>query len=93
MALLRIDLQDGFSADSVILRVNEREAFRRKSITTSILLGFAHSLAVDVPAGTATVEIELPSRELASTVSVNVTDAGYLGFSVVGGEITHQKSD
>jgi hypothetical protein len=93
MALLRIDLQDGFSADAVILRVNETEAFRRKSVTTSILLGYAHSLALDVPEGTATVELEMPTRELVSTVQVRITDAGYLEFSVVDGEIIHRTSD
>jgi hypothetical protein len=66
---------------------------RRKSVTTSGLLGYAHSIAVDVPQGAATVVLEMPGRDLAATVRLNVADAAYLEFSVVDGRILHHAAD
>jgi hypothetical protein len=88
-----LDLLFVLSADAVLLRVYVTEAFRGKWLNTIFLMGFAESVAVEVPVVTATVELEMPTRELVSTVQVRITDAGYLEFSVVDGEIIHRTSD
>ncbi len=82
IALLRIDLQDGFTEDLVIVRVNGTEMFRKESVTTKLLLGYADSFQAQIPEGSADVEIVVPSRDLSKSVSVQVSQQYYLGVSI-----------
>lgn len=87
IALLRIDLQDGFTEDLVIVRVNGTEMFRKESVTTKLLLGYADYLQAQIPEGSADVEIVVPSRGLSKSVSVQVSQQYYLGVSIRDGAI------
>jgi len=71
----------------VIVRVNGTEVFRKESVTTKLLLGYADFFQVQIPEGSAHVEIVVPSRNLSKSVSVRVSQKFYLGVSVRDGEI------
>lgn len=70
MNILSINLQDGFADEPVTIRVNNREVFRKESVKTRLLLGYADSFEVQVPAGSVNVEVLLPSRNLSETISL-----------------------
>jgi hypothetical protein len=43
MVSLVVDLQDGFAGDLVVVRLNDREVFRKEDVQTKLLLGYADS--------------------------------------------------
>jgi hypothetical protein len=92
MATLRIDFQDGFIDDSVVVRVGGQEVYRGANLRTSRLLGFAHTVSADVPAGRVMVEVEVPSRELSGSAALQVQDAAYLGVSIADDGISFTPS-
>lgn len=92
MATLRIDFQDGFTDDSVVVRVGGHEVYRGANLRTSRLLGFAHTVSADVPAGRVMVEVEVTSRDIFGTAALEVEDAAYLGISIADDGISFQPS-
>lgn len=87
MPTLTIDLQEGFEGEEVVIRVAGKEAARRGGVRTKRMLGLADSLEVEVPAGTASVEIAVPSKNLSKQVDVRPEETPYLGVSLSGGQI------
>lgn len=82
MPTIRIDLQDGFAGDTVIVRLGDHEIFRGDDVRTSRLLGFAHSVSADVPWGPVPIFVDVPSRGVRGNTTIDVTGAVYLGVSV-----------
>lgn len=93
MAPLVIDLQDGFMDDLVVIQIDDQEIFRKKGVQTSLLLGYADSLEIEVSEGTVNVEITLPLRNLAETLELQVSKATYLGISIQAGNIQYRVAD
>lgn len=89
MSTLRVDLQEGFNGDEVGLRVNGQEAFQKGDVTTKQLLGLASSAEIEVPNGTLTIEIKVPTKNLAKTISLETSGSEYLGVSITNGKIEH----
>lgn len=87
--LLGIDLQDGFANDTVIILVNDKEVFRKRGVTTKLILGVSDSFELDIPETSAKIKIEITSRNLSETISLELAVPTYIGLSVVGGQITH----
>jgi hypothetical protein len=92
MVLLKIDLQDGFEGDLVVVRVNDKEVFRKDGIKTRPMLGYADSMEADVPLGQSWVEIALPRKDIGETISLVVTAPVYLGLSISNGKIVQRLS-
>ncbi len=46
MVLLHIAFQEGFTDDTVVVRVNGREVFRKGSVKTRLQIGYADSFEV-----------------------------------------------
>lgn len=92
MVLLKIDLQDGFERDLVVVRVNDKEIFRKDGIKTQLMLGYADSLEADVPLGQSRVEIALPLKDISGTISLKIAAPVYIGLSVSNGKIIHRLS-
>ncbi len=93
MPLLRIDLQEGFKGDTVIIRVNGKQVFRKTGVTTQLLLGYAEALEIEVPEGTSQIRVLVPNRKLAQTIPLEGTDALHLGVSVQGNQIVYLPMD
>ena len=87
MATLHVALQEGFLDDTVSIHVGGREVFRRESMRTRLQTGYADSYEMDVADGPLEVRIEVPSQHLASTLTVDVSGAAYLGVSIIAGTI------
>ena len=89
MPLLNISLQEGFQNDLVIIRINGREVLQRDQVSTKLLLGYADSVAMEVPAGNLQVEIILPQRNLSATIPLQLRAATYLSVSIAAGQIDY----
>lgn len=89
MALLYVDLQEGFADDTIILRVNGKEVFSGERVTTRLLLGLADSVKTEVEKGLVTIEARVETRGIAKTIRLNVSADTYVGVSVVNDRIEH----
>jgi hypothetical protein len=93
MALIHIDLQEGFEGDTVLIRVNGEEVFRRPVVKTRLQIGLADSIQLELPAGLVNIEVALPLRKLSESKALQVSAAVYLGVSVTReGKISYRIS-
>lgn len=92
MALLHIALQEGFSDDDVVVRVDGQEVYHKKNVTTRLQIGYADSFELEIKEGAARVEVELATRGLSEAFPVDVTGTTYVGLSVEQGAIRHRLS-
>ncbi len=90
---LGIDLQDGFSDDTVVVEINGKEVLRIEHVQTSGPTGFAHAFTARVETGMVSVIVRLITRNLERVLNFHVSKNRYLGFSVVDGFIDHIFSD
>jgi hypothetical protein len=93
MALLRIDLQDGFEDDTVVVRTADGEEQRREHVTTVVQVGYAGSIDMIVQPGPVRLEVSVPSRRLSESITLEVSGDLYLGLSIAGPQITHRLSE
>ena len=93
MASLVIDLQDGFSDDTVVIRVDGQEIFHKEGVNTDYSLGRADSVEIQVPEGSVNVEVTVPSRHLSDTIVLEVSTTVYLGVSILDDRIDYRISD
>lgn len=87
MPVLRVDLQEGFDGDEVIVRVDGHEV-RRDGVTTAEAVGYAGSVEVEVDDGTtANVAVDVPTRGLGARTAAAVAGDVYVGASIAGGDL------
>ena len=89
MSKLRVDLQDGFTGDAVEVRVNGLDALHEVAVTTKRMLGLATSSEIEVPEGTVSIEIKVPTKRISKTITLRPSESPYLGFSIRNGEIKY----
>jgi hypothetical protein len=87
LATLHIALQEGFSGDRVIVRVDGAEIANRPTVSTRNQIGLAETVEVEVPTGELLLEVELPTRALRESTRVVVEGTTYVGASVEDGHI------
>jgi len=92
MALLHIALQEGFTGDIVIVRVNNEEVFRKESVKTRLQIGYADSFEVTIEEGYVNVEVVLPLKNLSETIVLQVSTSLYIGVSIHEGKIVYRIS-
>jgi len=92
MPVLHVALQEGFDNDTVVVRVNGRQALAQDGVRTRRQIGLAGSVEVEVAEGAATVEIALPSRGLSATIPLVLPGPRYVGVSVDREGIRHRLS-
>lgn len=93
MATLTIDFQDGFSGDTVVVRIDGREIFNSADVNTDYSIGRADSVALEVTKGTVDVDISVPSRQSSGHLTIDVSRTPYLGVSIVDDSIEFRPSD
>lgn len=89
MSKLFVDFQEGFAHDEVQVRVNGQERLKKAGVTTNRLLGIASSEEIEVPDGRITVDIQIPTKNLSKTISLEISGSEYLGVSIENGKIEH----
>src|SRR5258708_31870330 len=58
MTKLHIALQDGFAGDTVAIRLNGQEVYRKDGVRTDLRISRADSFDVEAPDGLAKVEVD-----------------------------------
>ncbi|HEX6718236.1 MAG TPA: hypothetical protein VF088_14050 [Pyrinomonadaceae bacterium] len=89
MSKLHVDFQEGFARDEIDLRINGQERLQKEGVTTNLLLGLALSAEIEVPDGRVTIEIKIPTKNLAKTISLESSGSEYLAVSIENGKIEH----
>src|SRR5262245_44780574 len=87
MARLGLHLQDGFTGDEVVVKVNGEERLHRDEVRTRRVLGLAEHVELDVADGPLTVEVSLPARGLTKRLELTAEGEVYVGISLAGGEL------
>ncbi len=93
MGSVMIDLQEGFMDDTVVIRVGEREVYRKESVSTDLVLGQADSVEVEVPEGSVSIKVSVPSRDLADAVVLKVPPQAHLGVALMHERLKFRISD
>lgn len=88
---LNIALRDGFRDDTVTIRVDGREVYRKSAVTTDLSISFAGSVDVQVASGTARIEVAL-QRGPRGSEQVQVADTPFLEVRIVDGAVEFRKS-
>ena len=96
MPKLRVDFQEGFTGDEVVVEIDGREVFRKENVRTDMRIGRAITQPgravyheAELPEGSHTITIRLPRQSISKDIDVAPADKTYLGVSVEGHEITH----
>jgi hypothetical protein len=93
MPLLHIAFQEGFDGDTVIVRIDGKEMFRKDNVKTRLQIGYAGSFETSSHEGPVTIDILLPIKNLSETVQLQLTAATYVGVSIQQGKINYRISD
>lgn len=83
--MLHVALQEGFSDDTVVIRLDGAEVFRKPHVHTRLQIGLADSFETDVPDAPVRLEVFVPSKELAAATEVRSQGTMYVGVSVEPG--------
>jgi len=79
---LRVDLQDGFDGDEVVVRLDGARIFHGEAVRTRMQVGVAEVIETPVEAGRHRIEIRLPGRDLAMEREISVAGATHVGVSL-----------
>ncbi len=91
MALLHVDLQEGFESEPVTVSVNGQDTFRNPAVRTRTQIGLADSFELTLPPGDTTVQVS--ARGATAQFTVSLQDTVYVGISITPeGEIVHRTS-
>lgn len=90
---LSIDLQDGFSNDTVIVQVNGRVVYQKSGVSTNYALSLADSAQVEIPPGIVQLDISMPSRQMRMSAQLSMLAATNLWINVLGNNIHYEISD
>ena len=82
MKLLTIDLRDGFKDDTVSIKVEGNEVFRATDISTRVQIGLARSIELEIEGQSATVEINLPLKNLAERIELEMLAPVFIAVSL-----------
>jgi UTP:GlnB (protein PII) uridylyltransferase len=93
MATLIIDLQDGFSADTIIIHVNGDSVYHKQNIETDLRISRADSTQTQVHAGSVNLDINVPTKRLSKAVTLQVATTLYVGISIRGDTLEVRSSD
>jgi hypothetical protein len=79
---IAVDLQDGFIDDTLSISAGGRELFREEGLNTRFQIGLAKSIRLEVPAGRATLTVDVPTKGASTTVPIDTSEPVFVGISV-----------
>ena len=83
MPTFKIDLQEGFDGDRVVIRVDGRPVYDKQGVSTRMQIGLADSVQVET-GSEAELAVQLPDKGLEGTVKLFVEETPNVGVSVEG---------
>ena len=92
MTSLSIDLQDGFSDDTVVVRVEGIVVSRESGVTTRTSIGLARTLRLELDGTSVQLDIELPERQICESFKIDLAHPIFLGVSLTpNGKLTMRR--
>jgi hypothetical protein len=88
---LHVALRDGFQNDTVTIKVNGREAYRRSGVTTNLTISYADAVDVPVEGSRATVEVAVDGGQTGSE-EVRVVETPFVDVRILEGTMEFLKS-
>ena len=82
---LYLALQDGFNNDSVLITVNGKQRYHKSGITSNRVISLADSVDIPMESDTAVISVEVSSKQLIGTLTVQVTDTPYVAVNIQNG--------
>ena len=79
---LVIHLQEGFEGDSVVIRLDGHEVFRKAEVRTRYQISRAERVEIEAAPGRHTVEVSLPDKGIKDEVVVDAEATPFLGVSL-----------
>jgi len=79
---LGVDLQDGFQADTVEIRVNGALVRKIENVTTSLLIGMATSVETLTDAGKITLSVNVLTRDIHASLELDLLADTFVGVSL-----------
>lgn len=89
---LVIDLQDGFSNDTVRVSLNDQVILENSEVTSELLTGLALSSEAEA-SGTVNLQVEILNRDLAESVTIEMSGDKYIGIAIIDGRLDIFVSD
>lgn len=92
MPTLHVDFREGFNRETVVVRIDGSEIYRRNDVATNYAIGLADRLVTEVPEGEVAVEVILPNRALHQSTIHHVSGPTTLAFTLSpSGELEGQE--
>lgn len=82
MYLLRIDLQEGFDNDTVVITVNGSEVYHNSGVKTRLPVSVAHSFETQVAEDSAHIEVDVATKGRTGKIDLRPSEFPYLGVSL-----------
>jgi hypothetical protein len=84
---IRIDFQDGFDDDTVVVTSGAREIARLEHVTTNLAITRADAVSAEVEEGTIPLRIEVPSRNASAALDVDGDSTPFVVVKLVDGRL------
>jgi len=85
--LINVGLQDGFDGDTVVIRVDGVEAYRGERVTTRTQISHAADMQLDVPDGSFTLEVDVPTSGVQETFRLDSHAHSNVALSLLDGRL------
>jgi hypothetical protein len=82
MPTLKIDLQEGFSGEAIVLHLNGSEVYRGTPRTRT-QIGLANSQSFDLPPQRLTIEVQRPLSGVSESLELELFQDLYVGVSLL----------
>ena len=92
MAELVIDLQEGFSNDSVLITVNGKEVYRQENVTTDYSVGLAGSIETNTTEDAVWLEVTIPSKHISNKTHINISSTPFVSAALAENGIVFKYS-
>lgn len=88
--LINVALQDGFDGDTVVIRVDGAEAYRRDQLTTRTQISRADDMQLDVPDGPFELEVLVPTQGVEKRLQIDPHTHPNVSLSLLDGQLVER---
>lgn len=89
---LIIKLRDGFKNDTVSIRLNNNEVYRRSDVSTDLTISFADAVEIPVEQSVVSVEVEVKGKQICKK-KIRVKETPFIEVWLVEGRMELRESD
>ncbi len=82
MVAVTVDLQDGFTDDTVVISARGQELLREDEVSTRFQIGKARSVQIEVPEGEVALDVQVPTKNERATVPIDTSKPVFVGVSL-----------